>query len=719
MLKHFSSCGGFGSSASRRLPYSSRRARQAGELQTSRTEPEGSHLRLPVYQGPVARKSFPNSSSRVVTDSAFCSTSTARRPSSPALDMATTGMSGARADDVWPIFPMAETYPSGRAQAQRMAQQHTTIEASSFFLGSLLAGFMLVALLRSPFITVYFITGRFKQGWTLRRNSHTSEITSFTNWRVKGSRFTISGLQPRKTQELFVEYLYWYNRLALQTVWRCQLFTLAKLSIVLLYLMGVTFAIFWKNWQTDQFLSHFRRPASIAIVQLPVLFLLAMKNNICGFLGIGFERINFLHRLVGRVVVLCSIIHAALILKVQVSPLRELFQQSTFMFGGISLAIMIFVTLTSIGPIRKRFYQCFLVVHILGYILLLFALWKHVEATHLPILICCGCKAVDQICQALSTSFRTAQFTSLPGKITIIEVPNLGTGWRAGQFVFLRVYSSKYILEKHPFTIANAPATDSPYRTKNSLVLIAKANGDYTRRIHEIGLTKAAMEIQSSEVKSPHSLSAPSISTTETKPDLGLIDSTYDSQLMVSVEGPYGHMCHIDLRSHETAVLIGAGVACTFVMSLFEEIVGSALKASAATRNILIYWTLRDIDMVEFFLEPIRENMRMAQAMDIAVQIKIHVTSPIGTYWPRPSRELTIIQRRINLKEVVDEAVNITIAEINALGRCDAACGIGIASASGSSSFAKALRDATLSVDRKTFTEIGGITVHTEIFDNQ
>ncbi|KAA1120531.1 hypothetical protein PGTUg99_012009 [Puccinia graminis f. sp. tritici] len=613
---------------------------------------------------------------------------------------------------------MVESLPPFTAQAQKIAQRQTTTEASFFLLGSLLGVFVLVGLLRAPFTIIYFITGRFKQGWTLRRNSQTSEVTSFRNWRVKGSRFTISGLKPRRTQQLFIEYLYWYNRVALQSVWRCQLLTLAKLLIALLYIMVVILSLFWKNWRADEFLSRFRRPAFIATVQLPLMFLLAMKNNICGFLGVGFERINFLHRLVGRTVVLCSIIHAVLILKVQVFPLRELFKQSTFMFGMISLATMIFLTLTSIGPIRKRFYQCFLAVHVLGYILLLFALWKHVEATHLPILICCGCKAVDQICQALNTRFRTAMFTSLPGKITIIEVPDLGTGWRAGQFVFLRVYSPKYILEKHPFTIANAPATDSPYRTKNSLVLIAKATGDYTRRIHEIGLTKAAMESQSSDVKSPHNLRVQSISSADTKSELGLIDSTYDSQLLVSIEGPYGHMYH-DMKSHETVVLIGAGVACTFVMSLFEEVVGSALKASAATRNILIYWTLRDIDMVEFFLEPIRENMRMAQAMDIAVQIKIHVTSTIGIYKPRPFRELTIIQRRIDLKEVVTEAVNTTLAEINALGRCDPACGIGIASASGSSSFSKALRDAALSVDKKTFTEIGGLTVHTEIFDNQ
>ncbi|POW13996.1 hypothetical protein PSTT_03346 [Puccinia striiformis] len=600
---------------------------------------------------------------------------------------------------------MAESLPNFGAQAQKMANLQTTTEASMFLLGGLLGGCMLVGLIRSPLTMTYIVTGRFKQGWTLRRNQQTSEITSFRNWRVKGSRFTISGLRPLKSQKLLVGYLYWYNKLTIQSIWGSRHLTLAKLLVGLFYLTVISISILWKNWRAQDFLSHFRRPATIAVFQLPIIFLLSMKNNLSGFSGIGYERINFLHRLVGRTVLLCSILHAALILKVQESALGELFKQSTFMYGGISLATMIFVAFTSMAPIRKRFYRCFLASHILGYLLLLFALWMHVQATHVPIMICGGLKIVDEMFKIFNTSFRRAQFTSLPGKITTIEVPNLGTGWRAGQFVFLRVYSSRYILEKHPFTIANAPASDSPHRTKNSLVLIAKANGDYTRKLHEIGLTKAAMGGRSS-------ISERNINTIPG-------NSWFLWKDLMD-------MYH-DLRSHETVVLIGAGVACTFVMALFEE-VGCRIGYCRCifNPNVLIYWTLRDIDMVEYFLDPIRENLRMAQAMefnekiiDIAVQIKIHVTSTIGKYKPGPFRELIIIHGRIDPKEVIIEAVNTTISEINALGRSEQPAGIGIASATGSASFSKALRDATLAVDRKTFTEIGGITLHTEIFDNQ
>ncbi|KAH9440662.1 hypothetical protein Pst134EA_032253 [Puccinia striiformis f. sp. tritici] len=605
-------------------------------------------------------------------------------------------------------YQMAESLPNFGAQAQKMANLQTTTEASMFLLGGLLGGCMLVGLIRSPLTMTYIVTGRFKQGWTLRRNQQTSEITSFRNWRVKGSRFTISGLRPLKSQKLLVGYLYWYNKLTIQSIWGSRHLTLAKLLVGLFYLTVISISILWKNWRAQDFLSHFRRPATIAVFQLPIIFLLSMKNNLSGFSGIGYERINFLHRLVGRTVLLCSILHAALILKVQESALGELFKQSTFMYGGISLATMIFVAFTSMAPIRKRFYRCFLASHILGYLLLLFALWMHVQATHVPIMICGGLKIVDEMFKIFNTSFRRAQFTSLPGKITTIEVPNLGTGWRAGQFVFLRVYSSRYILEKHPFTIANAPASDSPHRTKNSLVLIAKANGDYTRKLHEIGLTKAAMGGRSS-------ISRREIST----------QSQGTNQLLVSVEGPYGHMYH-DLRSHETVVLIGAGVACTFVMALFEEVVGSAIAGVSSTRNVLIYWTLRDIDMVEYFLDPIRENLRMAQAMEFNEK---HYRYRGTDQDPRDINYRKIqtgtIPRTDNnpwkdrSKEVIIEAVNTTISEINALGRSEQPAGIGIASATGSASFSKALRDATLAVDRKTFTEIGGITLHTEIFDNQ
>lgn len=91
----------------------------------------------------------------------------------------------------------------------------------------------LVALIRSPFTFIYLITGRLKQGWFLRRNQLASDNTPDITWRFKGKRFTVNGVKPQRAQILLVDYLYWYNRLTLQSIWGCQHLTLARLLVTL------------------------------------------------------------------------------------------------------------------------------------------------------------------------------------------------------------------------------------------------------------------------------------------------------------------------------------------------------------------------------------------------------------------------------------------------------------------------------------------------------
>lgn len=595
------------------------------------------------------------------------------------------------------------------ARANESAIRNANTEATLFFIGSLLITFILVALARSPFTVLHYTTGRFKQGWRLKRSQENSGLTSFRDWRFRGRQFTHTEIHIPRAERLLVQYLYWYNSLTLKSIPGFQSLTLARLLVTIFYTAAVLFAFFWKHWHSPEFLIHFRRPAIISIAQLPVVFLLSMKNNICGVFGIGYERINFLHRLVGRIIILCSIIHTILILKAQVSPIRDLIMQSTIMSGSIAMIILLFMALLSLGSIRRKFYQIFLAGHVLGYILLLFALWKHAEATHLPIIACCACKVFDEVLQAINTTWRTAQFTSLPSSVTVIEIPNLGTGWRAGQHVLLRVYSPRYFLEKHPFTIANAPATESPHGSKNKVVIVVRARGDYTRRIHEIGLTKAAMQ------EKPRTTN---IFDVLKNLQNNRLDSKHDSQLLVSIEGPYGHI-YEDMRCHETAVLIGTGVAFTFVASIFEELIGSSIKGLGATRNIVIIWTLREIDMVEFFLEPIQENVVISRRLGITVEIRLHVTSSMATLLPCPLPELQVIPGRVDLRKAILESVDKTVAEINALGRCDRPRGIGIASASASTTFSNAVKDACLCIDQRTFLGIGGVRVYTESFGSQ
>ena len=67
---------------------------------------------------------------------------------------------------------------------------------------------------------------------------------------------------------------------------------------------------------------------------------------------------------------------------------------------------------------------------------------------------------------------------------TGVEISNYNSGWRAGQYIRLRVFSKGLgrfgWAEVHPFTIASAS------RNKEGIVLICKRTGTWTKSLFEM-----------------------------------------------------------------------------------------------------------------------------------------------------------------------------------------------------------------------------------------
>lgn len=67
---------------------------------------------------------------------------------------------------------------------------------------------------------------------------------------------------------------------------------------------------------------------------------------------------------------------------------------------------------------------------------------------------------LDRVLRVIKTRYTTARLSPLKElKTTMIELPNVGAGWKAGQHVRVRVMSSSMGIlrwaENHPFTIAS------------------------------------------------------------------------------------------------------------------------------------------------------------------------------------------------------------------------------------------------------------------------
>jgi ferric-chelate reductase len=136
------------------------------------------------------------------------------------------------------------------------------------------------------------------------------------------------------------------------------------------------------------------------------------------------------------------------------------------------------------------------------------------------ILAAAGLYVFDHFIRLLRTRYTTAWLTpkhALNGGTTLVHVPSLGAGWRAGQHVRVRLgWWANWFDRTRPFTIAAGSG-------RSGMMLSIKANGRWTRK-----LLNTASEIANAQAH-PYMRS--------TNSELGLAPAR---KVRVVIEGPYG-----------------------------------------------------------------------------------------------------------------------------------------------------------------------------------
>jgi hypothetical protein len=113
--------------------------------------------------------------------------------------------------------------------------------------------------------------------------------------------------------------------------------------------------------------------------------------------------------------------------------------------------------------------------------------YQHAPITLPYILTAAGLFGFDRIARLARTRYTKAWLTAeqaLNGGSTLVHVPSLGAGWRAGQHVRLRVVSSRWfgwwatwlVGRSRPFTIAAGS-------NSGGMILTIKARGSWTRAL--------------------------------------------------------------------------------------------------------------------------------------------------------------------------------------------------------------------------------------------
>ncbi|KAK1825145.1 hypothetical protein LTR12_000434 [Friedmanniomyces endolithicus] len=337
------------------------------------------------------------------------------------------------------------------------------------------------------------------------------------------------------------------------------------------------------------------RAGMLAVAMIPWIVGLSMKANFISIMtGIGHERLNVLHRWLAYMCLLLSLIHTV---PFYVTPIwdqggltvfKSYFQNQNFYIYGTGLAALvplIVLCLHSLPPLRRKFHELFVTVHVPISIVLLGMLfwhchnyltsWSYLWAT---VAIWLVSYIIRVFYLNWTNPFRMsfligeeAAVTLLPENALKITVPTQ-MKWKPGQYVYLRMPGIS-MFENHPFTIASLCSDDFPsaYGEKyRDVVLVFRPFGGFTKRVLESALDHGPWH-------------------------------TYRAFL----DGPYGGMRR-SMESFDHVVMIAGGSGVTALVSQLLDLIKRMRDGKAVTKTVQVVWALKRPETMEWFKEELR-----------------------------------------------------------------------------------------------------------------
>ncbi|KAI9459071.1 ferric reductase like transmembrane component-domain-containing protein [Boletus coccyginus] len=347
--------------------------------------------------------------------------------------------------------------------------------------------------------------------------------------------------------------------------------TVVQVLLVALHTAGVFYVAFADSN------NPFVEPGRIGWViasQIPFVYAFATKNNVIGLLvGVGYEKLNFFHRHVGRLMVIGANVHAIGFIyqwSLQGSISQNI-AQPYVRWGMVTLVSFDLLGFFSVQWVRTRYYNLFFWTHAVGLIVALIAASFHQNACIPYVVAGSVCYGLDNAVRAIKARSTTATLRTIPEMgLTRVDIPSLTTGWRPGQHVRLRVLSTAMGLwgmtEVHPFTISSAADTEE------GLVLMCKVTGDWTRKLYKMAQTTGSDE----QGQDP------------------------GRKVKVLIEGPYGGIGDITIGNYSGAMFVVGGSGMTFALSAVQDLVLSGDRSR--TQVIEVIWSITDPAALEAFI---------------------------------------------------------------------------------------------------------------------
>ena len=387
------------------------------------------------------------------------------------------------------------------------------------------------------------------------------------------------------------------------------------------------------EWQWEQIAY---RIGHVATAQLPLIFVLAGKNNIIGgIVGCGYERLNWLHRWTARILLLTVSLHMAFwfedwarydYIKVKLTT------DSRAKTGFAAWCILLWMVLSSLAPLRRWNYEIFVVQHVLSIGGITAAIYLHLpQYLRVWLWISVAFAVFDRVLRSAiviyfnlslfhpktksGAGLWTCKATLEPVECdaTRITIHNPPMHWKAGQHVFLSCHSV-VPLQSHPFTISSLPKD-------GKMVFLVKSRKGGTKKFFSYSQTRSVLPVTRTDA------------------------TTNRSQQIAIIEGPYGQTR--SMRQFDSVIFFAGSTGITFTLPLMRDIVASWLQNSSGqaqpggaprpspapvvTRCIRFVWVIKSRKQLSWYstqlTEAVDDVTRLrSEGHEVELEISIYTT---------------------------------------------------------------------------------------------
>ncbi|KAI2818165.1 hypothetical protein CBS115989_5477 [Aspergillus niger] len=362
----------------------------------------------------------------------------------------------------------------------------------------------------------------------------------------------------------------------------------------------------------------------LAFACLPWLWLFAGRNNIFIWgTGWDYQTFNLFHRHLARVTVIYAILHSisytVKYLAYSPSKYYKDLETNWFRFGIVATILMSLLIPFSSATLRKRYYEVFLIIHILSAIVIVCALFIHISkfgteyTPHLwPVVAIWSFDRLARLLRLVVTNIhvrsrrvsRTARSTvgySDKSDVLRIEIQPAAVPRtpRAGDVYYLYQPRSWRGWENHPFTLASWAYAGDGVKTpamEGSVAMPMTACGDRRsdsspalprRGCLDIGTITADIDL----------LRRPYEGWTKRLKEQCL-RSGYTCHPTLHIEGPYGH--RVSLGEFEHVVMITGGTGISVATAYLQDLLGGSRgdgeggDGYGRSQQIDLHWTVRE-----------------------------------------------------------------------------------------------------------------------------